>query len=326
MNPDTHKNVADTGFPASGSPREKLGYAVKCAIVAAPSDGQHPPLIRITDTHVALAVPRQHLLADDTNERNSIVHCGAMLFRLRLAMKCLGCLGRVELFPDLDRAGLMANLHLGLCSPAGPQESPLFAAMSSPGLIDPMSEPPMSVGMLDVFENAVAGEKAWMEFSRSEASRNHLAALASGARAPAVPLQSLTFYVRPGDMSVSKVRSNASPSNSMAEMAVIKTKTDDKRGWLATGQALARVTLLAKTSNISCRVFGQAFRHRYARESLRTAIGHKGFAQAIVGLGHPQAQPTTAPVMEMFGQHGFEPEIISPETIPAAWRPPSPPP
>jgi len=69
-----------------------------------------------------------------------------------------------------------------------------------------------------------------------------------------------------------------------ATLAVVKTKTDDKHGWLAAGHAMARIILQAQALDLAWGFFNQPVRRRYAREALRTHIGHKGFAQVILQL------------------------------------------
>lgn len=65
---------------------------------------------------------------------------------------------------------------------------------------------------------------------------------------------------------------------------MVKTKTDDKHGWVAAGQATARAVLQAQVLGLSWAFFDQV-RRREAREALRTGIGHKGFAQVILRFG-----------------------------------------
>jgi hypothetical protein len=82
-------------------------------------------------------------------------------------------------------------------------------------------------------------------------------------------------------------------------LAVLKTKTDDKHGWLAAGQAMARAILQAQALGLSWSFFNHAIRSRDARTELRTGIGHKGFVQAILRFGsHTKA---AIPVQSMTG-------------------------
>jgi hypothetical protein len=71
-------------------------------------------------------------------------------------------------------------------------------------------------------------------------------------------------------------------------LAVVKTKTDDKHGWLEAGQTLARAVLQARALGVPC-AFLNPIRRREAREALRMGVGHKGFAQVILRFGSQTA-------------------------------------
>jgi hypothetical protein len=72
------------------------------------------------------------------------------------------------------------------------------------------------------------------------------------------------------------------------EFAVLKTKTDDKFGWLAAGQTLGRLALQARAIGSSCTFFTDALRDPLVREDLRTSVGHKGYVQAILRFQRPR--------------------------------------
>jgi hypothetical protein len=74
------------------------------------------------------------------------------------------------------------------------------------------------------------------------------------------------------------------PAITDAMLAIVKTKTDDKHGWLAAGQTLARTVLQAQALGLSWAFFSPV-RQRSARSALRTSVGHKGFAQVILRFG-----------------------------------------
>jgi len=76
-------------------------------------------------------------------------------------------------------------------------------------------------------------------------------------------------------------------------LAVVKTKTDDKHGWLAAGQTMARVILQAQVLGLSWSFFNQAVRPRAVREALRTGIGQKAVAQAILRFDSLTATETS---------------------------------
>jgi hypothetical protein len=81
------------------------------------------------------------------------------------------------------------------------------------------------------------------------------------------------------------------PSVPAATLAVVKTKTDEKHGWLAAGQTMARTVLQAQALGLSW-AFLNPVRRRQAREALRLQVGHKGFAQVILSFGPLMAGET----------------------------------
>ena len=78
-------------------------------------------------------------------------------------------------------------------------------------------------------------------------------------------------------------------------LAVVKTKTDDKHGWLAAGHAGAGVLLQAQALGVSWSFFNEPVRRRTAREALRIAFDHKGFAQVVLRFGRLLTGETAHP-------------------------------
>lgn len=205
----------------------------------------------------------------------------------------------------------------------------------------PIGKKELPETILDAFRSAAASEKAWLEFARCESTRKHLLALAQGERQMAAALATVTrsetqFGIRAGMRSEGAQFSNSevgnwnpksawwkmpflkfggrtvvptgsefeagfNPGSRTAELAVLKTKTDDNYGWLATGLALARMQLQACASGLQLHCFDESFRKRFLREQLRTAVGRKGFAQSIIGFQAPPAQIIFS--MTQQGQH-----------------------
>lgn len=334
MSANTASTINGSDFPINGSARHKLAHAMKCAGFAVLTNDWRPWQFRLADQQVELsAAPNPSSAAADSDDREMMIRCGAALFHFKLALKRYGCLGRVELFPDLAEATLVARIHCGVSSPAAVQDVALFDAMARKrNKSTSWSEPPISESVLEAIQSAATGEKAWLEFSQCDASRDRLVTLAeSNAKVPAVagyrlaqtepsrvaqwtrPL--LTFVVGAGDAKKYTVEPGQKRASEMAALAVIKTKTDDKHGWLATGEAMARVRLLARTSEISSQVFDQGFQNRRLREVLRMTIGRKGFVQAIMGFGLQPARWTAATSERTAVGHMFEPDADYPSRI-----------
>jgi hypothetical protein len=300
-------NFATTDFPADGSPRQKLGFALKYAALAPTERQWQWSELRLADTHIELRARDDSALETiDPEGRELMIGCGAALLYLKTALKHFGCLGRVDLFPDLDQPALVARINFGFCRPQNEQERTLFTAMTdNRANAATFGEPPISETMLAALSQAVAAERGWLEFAQSETSRHRVVEIAfaseqramGSTRAPdrsaSAPSSRPTSrwpkplfafggrQVDPGPLPVEPALQISIPA---AALAVVKTKTDDKHGWLAAGQTMARAVLQAQALGLSWALFNQV-RQRQAREALRQGIGHKGFAQLILRFG-----------------------------------------
>lgn len=313
--------------PANIPPYQRLVQALKYAALAPSEINWHPWKFRLMDTHLELIANHDAALeVEDPDGRELMIGCGAALHHLKLALKYSGGLGRVELFPDLDEPALAARVHLGSGREPDGQEKLLFAAMTRGRARSALAvETPVSETMLALLSQAVAGERGWLEFAHSESSRQrimeitgdgesrgmisgHSPALAGNA-APRMPVSrwSQPFYA----FGAPKVQSSPvvvePPCRlplSAGTLAVVKTKTDDKHGWLAAGQALARAVLQVQAWGLSWSFFNQ-MRRRTTREALRLGLGHKGFAQIILRLGPLAAAESFRPGATASATAGF---------------------
>ncbi len=302
---NTVSNIAGSDFPATGSPRQKLDHALKQVRSAATLNGHHAWQCQLNDQFVELSAPASPG-SDiyDPDGRECLIRCGSALWQLKLVLKRFGCLGRVELFPDMSRTDLVARIYCGAGPACAPADSALFEALArKASKSSSWNEPEASESILQPFQSTgTVGEKAWLEFAQCGTSRDRLAALAeSSPSRPAVagyqvtPPESsrvaqwtkplLTFVVRGGETKKMTFETGERRAGEMGVLAVIKTKTDDKHGWLATGEAFARIKLQARASEIASQIFDQAFQNRRVREVLRLSFGRKGFVQSVVGLG-----------------------------------------
>ena len=93
---------SEADFPANGSPRQKLEFALKYAALAPIEGGWLPWHFRMTDTHLELLTKNSPAREEaDPDRREFLIGCGSALVYLKQALKHFGCLGRVDLFPDL---------------------------------------------------------------------------------------------------------------------------------------------------------------------------------------------------------------------------------
>ena len=206
-----------------------------------------------------------------------MIGCGSALEYLKVALKHFGCLGRLALFPDLGQPALVAKVHVGFVRERDGMEKSYFAAMTSHRTNrSPLGATPVSEAMLSALSHAAAGERGWLDFVQSETSRQNVLKITlagnewhmSFERQQVQPRDDWSLAVRESEIST-------------ATLAVVKTKTDDKHGWLEAGQTMARTVLQAQALGLSWDFFNPV-RRREAREALRRGVGHKGFAQVIL--------------------------------------------
>jgi hypothetical protein len=256
-------------FPANGSPRQKLEFALRYAALAPTASNWQPWYFRLADGHVELMAQNDPAREQaDPDRRELLISCGTALQYLKQALKHFGCLGRVALFPDLGNGDLVARIHAGFCRERDAREKFWFEALvGDRAKVQLLGETPVSETMLTLLDRAAAGERGWLDFVQSETSRQYVLEVTlaenfwNGAPEP-----------------------DRSPAMAAATLAIVKTKTDDKHGWLEAGQTTARTILQAQALGLSWAFF-DPLRLAEARKELRLGVGHKGFAQVVLRFG-----------------------------------------
>jgi hypothetical protein len=321
--------VTEHDFPANGSPRKKLEFALAYAAMAPTEDNWQPWYFRVAETQIELLTKKNPLREEaDPDRREFMIGCGSALLYLKHTLKHFGCLGRVNLFPDLGQTDLVAQLHFGSGHERDAREKRLFEAMTkSASQASPLGEPPVTVAALSALAHAASSERGWLDFAQSETCRQQVLEVTLAETRPWVNQEysSPAAQEEPADWSTERlpppvfpfgdrevdiwdepVEPEPPPVATTATLAVVKTKTDDKHGWLEAGQTMARTILQAQALGLSWEFFNTV-RRRDARAALRTAVGRKGFAQVILRFGPLMADdmvepdaPTIAPAV--FGE------------------------
>jgi hypothetical protein len=257
------------------------------------------------------------------DDRDLGIQCGEALFHLKLALQRFGRMGQVQLFPDLDDLSLVARIPCEFSSDANALESLAIEELfQDQREFISISEAPVCNQVLARLAMVGSNGRAWLDFSQSGLSRQQLCdietsshsceeslpqAAATGPRLREAITDALGFLGvgRIGSLllgpptrnptvdSTYQAPNGAKTIYEMASLAVLKTKTDDRYGWLAAGEVMVRARLEAQTLGVSSQVFGQAFRERRSRQELRNIIGPKGYVQAIIGFGSHSITDTT---------------------------------
>jgi len=318
-------NVPGADLMASVKPDEKLRFAVKYAELASAHIRWPSWEYRIAGAAAELTAtdtPGAH--APDEADRESMIGCGLSLQIFKLTLRHLGCFGRVELFPNLDRPMLAARIHLGQGGERRALEGRLFGAISREEAAPPAADESAADAVMAALGGVADEERGWLEFARAEASRERLQALvgrpqrfeveAAGAstrfasdRRPRGAGGFLRERFSQGTKLQVKVRSTGTEAGGSSTgdagavlggtLAVLKTKTDDKYGWLAAGQTLGRLMLQAKALGVACSLHDESLHSAQVRAALRTEIGRKGFAQAILRFGIESPRAANVPVV-----------------------------
>ncbi len=299
-------------FPTQGRISERLSEKLRIALGEAASvfgrEHWHLWKFQIEDQFLELSMEAGS--GDETvaDWRERIIRCGGALQSLKLSLKRQGCLGRVKLFPELDQPSLVARVYVSEGGRESEPEPLLFDVMTS-GRFQPAADLPRLDTTLNLLSHTVAGVRCWVEIVQGQRSRERLLELArmneqwlfqiSGTRGEPPPASSGSGQKPAGFNGwqkfilgvklravapVPEARNELEAPAMSGTFAVLKTKTDDKYGWIAAGQTSALLLETARKLGVSCTFFNQALRKPSVRQELRMSIGHKGFGQAIVQL------------------------------------------
>jgi hypothetical protein len=269
----------------------------------------------------------------DPEDRALVISCGAALFYLRVAIGHFGYAGEVQTFPDPDYQDLLARVRLGLEREATEEEESLFRVLkerrSNRGPFEDRQVPGRLLSAL----KAAAWEEAWLHLVQDEAVKHALAELiAEGDRIQLADKRfrrELASWVHPnrtksrdgipgyafgfGDVmslagpfvirTFDTGKGQAAKDRQLAEgspvLAVLGTEKDTPADWLAAGQALARILLLARAEGVWGSFLNQPLEVSELRPRVRETVGEAGFPQLLLRMGYGQeVRPTPRRAIE----------------------------
>jgi nitroreductase len=293
------------------------------AAVAAPSvHNTQPWLFRIVDDEIhLLADTSRQLEAQDPDGRALLMSCGAALLNLRLAAEHFGRTSDVVMFPSNDPNHLATvNVH-GTVTASGMVDE-LFAAIPHrhtnrlpyedrpvpPAVLEalseaasqegavfyPVTEPAERRRLVDLIHDAdattdpqvMAEAKHWTGVEPSRPDGIPTESLGPIPKSPATPHRDLT----PGR--VISGRGFAVFENDPT-LAVLTTSRDDRSAWLAGGQALQRVLLVATVEGLVATYANQPLEAPGLRWLVRDPDQPIGFPQMLFRIGYAPAAPAT---------------------------------
>lgn len=305
----------------NASAGEILHFAIRCAVLAPSSHNSQPWLFKRMDDRVWLIADRRRALSvADPYDRELVISCGAALFNMRVALAVAGKSALITVQPDPLDSDLLAEIVLASGKPDA-ELAALFPAITKrmtnrnaffeTNVADAVflrvrqaveaEWATLSIATSEQERKAVAnlvamGDRIQFEdirFRRELASWLHPARSDDGLSAfqgelkktldfatPVAALVVRTFDVGNGVAARDEKLAAGSPA-----LACISTTTDDVPGWLAAGQALQRMLLVAAQQELSVSYLNQPIEVLTLRDAVRNAMHTARFPQLLMRLG-----------------------------------------
>jgi nitroreductase len=321
--------IDEAGFPGSGTLADRLRFVVRYAVLAPSSHNTQPWRFRVTEDAVEVhADPDRRLAVADPEGRETVLSCGAAVFLLRVALRRFGWTDEVEVLPDPANPDHLATVRPGPATQPGKEVLTLFRAIPrrrtyrlpferrevSAAIAAALLEAAEDEGAvlhpvggevaLGVADLVARGER--VQFAdpafRAELSRwlrSTRETSGDGIPAEALGVPGIFAPVVPGLVARADVgRLLAGRERQAAEeaplLAVLASENDTPREWIASGQALARVLLVAAAAGVSASFLNQPVQVPPLRQRLRALLATGDAPQAVLRLGYAPECPPTA--------------------------------
>ena len=292
---------------------ERACYLIGVAARAPSLHNTQPWRFTVSGDAIELYADTSRQLAVDPDGREMIISCGAALFGLRLAVRSLGFLAEVDLFPGPasrlpGSAGRwpVARVRLGLAAPMRADERTILAALPHRHTRrGPFEDGPLPAGLLGQLQDEALAEGAILSEiepgpGREEPSgREVLSGRAAGPGHEA-ELMSETGRLPQRDFDLA-CDLGLLPADGPAPpvTAVLFTAADGERDWLRAGQALQRLLLCAASHWVFASLNTQPLEDTATRALIRDRLALPGAPQLLLALGvsrtsHPTARRPSA--------------------------------
>jgi len=284
--------------------------------------------------------PSRGLEVLDPSGRGRHISCGAALLHARLAAAAAGYSVRVSILPDPAEPTHLADLELHVAQPGAAQanDSDLAAAIATRHTSrEPFSDKPVPEDVVRELRQAADAEDAWLRIIDTPEDATAVAVLIAhadevqaadpayveelrtwtqrgergdGIPASAVPLTAPTergsnYRLRDfvADREPDADSPHEPPPVERPLVAVLGTKDDDVRSWIAAGQALGRLLLTATAHGVTASPLTQALEIPATRARLASELGVIGHPQMLLRLGYGSSGRSTPrrPIEDVLG-------------------------
>jgi hypothetical protein len=307
---------------------DQAAYLVRVAARAPSLHNSQPWRFRVGERTIELYADWRRQLAEDPNGRELLISCGAALYGLRLAVRSLGHVPEVELFPGPsgDRRPL-ARVRLSAAEPVTPEEQRLLAAVPHRHTHRGSFEPgPLPGGLLPRLKRDARAEGATLTVVGRAEARQRLGAVTAVASLrealdPAARAEIERWTREVGSPARDGVPAHAFPPTPDEPVgglpardfdlgrglgrlpadeppawvtAVLATPADSERDWLRAGQGLHRLLLRAASRWVFAGLQTQPLRVVWVRALIRDELTLPGWPQMLLQLGVARAAHSTA--------------------------------
>ena len=299
-------------LPISG----RLEALLEAAILAPSSHNTQPWIFELSDSRISLLADRTRALpANDPDDRELVISCGAALFNLRVAAARSSVGSKVRLLPDPENDDLLAVVDLDSSSPVLDQVADLYPEIPRRRTYRKRFEAkPVPDSILTELADAAKREGAWFRVLSEEDKRQQAAELIAegdaiqwadrswrrelaawmhprrkgdGLTVPGLVAPIAQTVVRTFDMGYGVGAKDSQLAAESPVLAVLGTSGDSQADWLKAGQALESVLLLACKAGLQASYLNQPIQTASLRPKLQHAIGATGFPQILLRIGFP---------------------------------------
>ena len=307
-----------TSRPTVPISADQVTYLIATAARAPSVHNTQPWRFRAGDGTIDLYADPRRRLRVDKDGREMLISCGAALFGLRLAVRSLGYLPVVELFPDPPRLRLLARVSLGEPAPMTAGEDQLLGALPHRHTHrGPFAPGPMPAGLLAALQHDALAEGATLALIDRSLAYQRLADITSAAdrrqhREADVQKEMWRWSRGPDDRRRDGVPATAFPAGGCRQpgrlvqrdfdlgrslgllptegppptvTAILLTSADHRADWLRAGQALQRVLTHAATRWVFASLHTQPLEMASIRFLIRDRLSLPGAPQMIMQLG-----------------------------------------
>lgn len=323
-----HWLIDPVDYPLEGSPREKLEFLLRYAVLAPSSHNAQPWLFRIGEAHVDVLADRTRALpVVDPFDRELTIGCAAAAEMLAVGMRAHGHLGELKALPSPEEPDLIVRVGIGPASPPSERDRAMRDAIVSrvtdrrafSGEAVPAAaqeEMAAAAAMHGVAFAAVAerdGKHAIAElvaegdrrqfadpsFRRELAQWLHPRMTGDGLALGSNEILDIftpvaALVVRSFDIGAGQAARDLELAEHSPLLVVLATSGDDPTAWIAAGRALAAVSLTATLHGLSGSYLSQPIEIADLRGKLAAAAGASGTPQLLMRFGAPR--PDIAPM------------------------------